>query len=53
MTNVKQKEVYTSPITDTLELRVESVILDGSLLYGNSGQSPAFPSSSIDNQGDF
>jgi len=49
----KNKEVYTSPILDILELRVESVILDGSLIYGNSGQSPAFPSSSIDDQGDF
>lgn len=49
----KNKEVYTSPITDTLELHVESVILDGSLVYGNSGQSPAFPSGSIDDFGDF
>ena len=35
---IKEKEVYTSPVTETLELRFEGAILDGSNnVYGTPG----------------
>ena len=47
------KQVYETPTTESLELRFEGAILDGSLRFGASGQNPDFFSSSIDDQGDY
>ena len=33
----KEKQAYMAPTTDVLELRVESKILDGSLVFGTQG----------------
>ena len=33
----KENQAYMAPTTDVLELRVESKILDGSLVYGDFG----------------
>ena len=37
MIKEKAKEVYTSPVTETLELKVESVLLDGSPTQNSEG----------------
>ena len=37
----KEKQAYMAPTTDILELRVESKILDASLVYGSQGAAGA------------
>ena len=38
---IKQKEVYTSPLTEVLVVRFEDALLTGSPVFGSSGSAGA------------
>lgn len=50
----KSKELYSSPLTKTFVIRFEGGILEGSLIYGNSGgQTVDYSNDDIDDLGSF